>query len=245
MNDLLEYAVRVTPGFVLFVAVWVVLRGPALVARIAVLIAGFISLRDAMTPLGFWSFGQSGAGLWVRFADDAALLLVLGATSVLLVGVVHRFAPEQLRKHVQWGRVDVRSVALGLVGAAVVVVPFAVLYRFVPLDERGGPVAVSLLPALLVFALAGNFLEEVLFRGYLQGQLSRTHSPGRTVVASGLFFAAGHVFLASTVTAVGLPLLAFTLLEGLVCAEVARRRGVVASTVAHGVAIFALASGLF
>lgn len=243
MTDLLEYALRVTPGLVLLAVLWLVLRGPALAARIALLVAGFILLRDAMTPVGFWSFGGSGAGLWLRFTDDGALLLVLGVTSVLLVVVIHRCAP-QLRPLVRWGRVDARSLGLGLVGAAVVVVPFAVLYRFVPIGERGGEVALSVLPALLVFALAGNFLEEVLFRGYLQGLLARSHGPVRTVVASGAFFAAGHIFLASTVTAVGLPLLLFTLLEGLVCAEVARRRGVVAATVTHGLAIFALASGL-
>lgn len=243
MSDLLEYSLRVTPGLVLLVAVWLLVRGPALAARIAILVAGFILLRDAMTPLGFWSFGGSGAGLWVRFADDGALLLVLGAMSALIVLLLHRCAPG-LRTLVRWGRVDVRSVGLGLAGAAVVVAPFALAYRFVPIEERGGEVALTLLPALLVFALFGNFLEEVLFRGYLQGLLARSHGPVRTVLASGTFFAAGHIFLASTVTAVGVPLLLFTLIEGLVCAEVARRRGVIASTVTHGVAIFALASGL-
>ena len=61
---------------------------------------------------------------------------------------------------------------------------------------------------------------------------------------SGLLFAASHLFLAYTVTGVGWPLVAFTLFEGLVCAVVAMRHGVLGSTVAHGGAILVLASGL-
>jgi len=243
MADLLEYALRVLPGLVLLTVVWIALRGPAIALRITILLLGFILVRDVMTPLGLWSFGTIGPAVWLRFTDDPAVLLGLAAASVLLVGAIYRGA-HPLRHLVVWGRADSRSVLTGMAGAAVVVVPFVVAGRFVPLDERGGAVALSLLPAVFALAMAGNLLEEVLFRGYLQGHLATSHSPARTVVLSGLFFATGHILLASTVTAVGVPLLLFTLFEGLVCAEVARRRGVIAATLTHGLAIFFLASGL-
>lgn len=104
--------------------------------------------------------------------------------------------------------------------------------------------ATSLLPAIAVLAFAGNLLEEVLFRGALQGHLEPVTSPVRAAVLSGLLFAGGHVFLASTVTDLWWPVLAFTAYEGLVCAFLRRRRGVIAATFADGGAIFLLASGV-
>lgn len=243
MTELIEFSLRILPGLVLLTAIWLCLRGPAVTWRMTLLMLGFILMRDTFTPLGFWTFGAEGPAIWLRFVEQPALLAVLGAMSILVVLLVQRAAP-QLRELVDWGRPDLRTLLTGLAGATVVVAPFALAYQFVPLEARGGPVPPMLLAPLAFFAYAGNFLEEVLFRGYLQGHLGRTHGPLRTVLLSGLFFAAGHIFLASTVTAVGWPLLGFTLLEGLVCAEVARRRGVLAATVTHGTVIFVLASGL-
>ena len=102
----------------------------------------------------------------------------------------------------------------------------------------------GLLAALLFLALAGNFAEEVLFRGLLQGRLERTAGPVRAAALSALLFAACHVFLATTVTDVGLPLLAFTLYEGAVCALVRMRRGVCSRGPDHGLGIFLIASGV-
>lgn len=50
--------------------------------------------------------------------------------------------------------------------------------------------------------------------------------------------------LATTMAEVGWPLLAFTLWEGLICAFLRMRRGVITAALAHGVAIFLLGSGL-
>ncbi len=83
----------------------------------------------------------------------------------------------------------------------------------------------------------------MLFRGLMQGQWEQRVTPGRAVLLSGLTFATGHIFLASTVTDVGAPLLVFTLVEGLVCAEICRREGVLASTLTHGLTIFGLSAG--
>lgn len=46
-------------------------------------------------------------------------------------------------------------------------------------------------------------------------------------------------------TDVGWPLLAFTLWEGLICAFLRLRWGVIPAAIAHGLAIFLLSSGLF
>lgn len=136
------------------------------------------------------------------------------------------------------------SLVAGLVGAAVVIAPFLILYGQVPIDQRGGVVSSELLLPLLTLALLGNFMEEVLFRGYIQGYIEQRTGMWRAAVLSGMLFAVGHVFLSATVTDLGIMVLAFTLYEGVVCGIVRMKHGIIAATLTHGLAIFILASGL-
>lgn len=85
----------------------------------------------------------------------------------------------------------------------------------------------------------------MLFRGFLQGRMESEVGPVRAALFSAVCFAACHAFLASTVTDIGWPLLAFTLYEGLICAFLRLRWGVLPAALAHGLAIFLLASGIF
>ncbi|GAA3929568.1 hypothetical protein GCM10023085_08680 [Actinomadura viridis] len=245
LSDLLEYGLRTAPGLALFGVCYALVRrdrDPLL--RIAVLILGFVLLRDAMTPLGFWRFGVTdGGAAWLRFTDDWRVLAVFAASTLALTAAVLRLDPG-LRSLVRWGTPDPATLAWGAAGGVLAAGPVLLLATLQPLHERGGEVAATLLPMLLVFALAGNLLEEVLFRGFLQGRLDETFGATRAALLSGLLFAACHSFLASTVTDVGASLLLFTLYEGLICAFLRNRRGVIASTVAHGLAIFLLAGAL-
>ena len=127
-----------------------------------------------------------------------------------------------------------------------VVLPLFITYRFVPIELRGGEVATGLIIPILLVTLLGNFLEEVLFRGYLQGYLEQKagFSPLRAAVASGVGFAFGHIFLAVTVTNAGLNLLLFALYEGVIAGLVRMKYGVIPATLTHGFAIFLLTSGL-
>ncbi|GAA2112077.1 CPBP family intramembrane glutamic endopeptidase [Actinomadura alba] len=244
LPDLLDYGFRILPGLILIGACFALSRGegdPLL--RIIALVLGFILIRDAMTPLGFWRFGTADAVPWLRFTGEAGILLSFGvATLVLTAGVLR--LDRDLRTLVRWGRFDVATVALGVGGGVLAAAPILAASPFTPLAERGGAVALTLLPVLLLFCLAGNLAEEVLFRGFLQGYLERRSSAIRAALLSGLLFAACHVFLASTVTDAGWPLLAFTLYEGLICAFLRMRKGVIAAALAHGIAIFLMASGL-
>jgi uncharacterized protein len=97
------------------------------------------------------------------------------------------------------------------------------------------------LMGMLVLAYCANALEEVLFRGFLQGYLEQHVTPLRAALLSGLAFAACHSFLALSVTQLGWPVLAFTLIEGLACGLVRMRHGVVAATATHGTAILLIA----
>src|SRR5262249_5165192 len=135
---------------------------------------------------------------------------------------------------VQWtrGRLPVGFV-WGIAGAVVVVAPLVATYQYMPIEDRGGQVALQSIPAILIFALLGNLLEELLFRGYVYGYLAQEMTPMRAGIASGVVFAFCHIYLAITVTDVGYPLLAFTLWEGIIAGVVGAQRGVVPATLTH------------
>mgnify|MGYP001201189527 CR=1 FL=1 len=247
MLDILEYSMRIFPGLLLILLTYVLLPGNSSrvdVVKIFLLVFGFLLIRDVMTPLGFWRFGITGPTLWLRFIEDEMILIALGFMSLLVTFIVVRFNPSMSGYLIWFGSNKMLSFCIGVLGAAAVIAPFFFLYSVVPIEQRGGVPSLSLL-VLLFFSLSGNFMEEVLFRGYLQGYFTGITGPWRSAALSGLLFAAGHIFLAATVTDLGFPILIFTLYEGFVCAMVRMKYGVVAATLTHGVTIFALASGLF
>jgi hypothetical protein len=237
-----EYFLRITPGVVLLILTFIIAR-PGPLARIVLYILAFILMRDAMTPLKLWTFGKEGF-FWVRLSDDPWFLILFGASSALLMMGFY-LADRENRDKVSFFRGNrAAGIVIGILGALAAAGPLLIIYTQVDIGIRGGVVPLSLLPFLLVFALAGNFFEEGLFRGYLLGHLE-TYLPGwRAAVASGVIFSLCHVFLALTVTNVGAPLLVFTLWEGIICGLVALRFGVIPSTLSHGGAVFLLASGL-
>jgi len=242
LRDVLDYGARVLPGLVLIGVCYALARkGRDPMMRIMVLIFAFILIRDAMSPAGLWRFG--GPVPWLRFTDQAGIMLGLGAAALAATAALMRLEGD-LRALVRWGRPGPAAAGLGLGGGVLAAAPVLAISAPVPITERGGTVALSLLPALLVFCLAGNLAEEVLFRGVLQGYLEPRLGAVRAALLSGLLFAACHVFLASTVTGAGWPLLAFTLWEGLICAFLRMRAGVLPAALAHGTAIFLLACGL-
>ena len=239
------YGLAVLPGLVLIIACfWLARAGTTdTLLRIIMLVLGFILIRDAMTPAGLWDFGLvDGLVPWIRMTDNPGILLLLGVGSLILTAVT--LADKTLRGLVWWGKFNLSTLVLGIVGAILVVAPIFVFTAGEPIETRGGAVAFTVLPALAFMTLSGNLLEEVLFRGYFQGRLQHTMSPARAAVLSGLFFAACHAYQATTVTDVGWALLAFTLWEGMICAFLRMRRGVVPAALAHGLAIFLLSSGL-
>jgi len=247
-----DYLLGVSPGFALLVVAIALIPVRHIGIRVVVAIMGFLFVRDAMTSAGLWEFGATGHGAaWVRFGAEPIAYWLLAAMSGATIVVLLWGLGATARRRLTWfGSSGWQTVLWGLLGAVVVVLPFSLLYLGTPIEERGGAVAVAALPALLAMALVGNALEELLFRGYLYDELagagsSARRSELRAAVATGVLFAAGHLHLAMLITDVGLPLIVFVLVEGLVCGLVRLRGGIVGATITHGLAIFVLASGLF
>src|SRR5690606_11285502 len=121
------------------------------IARILLLILGFVLVRDVVTPLGFWDFGRTGGAFWIRFRPEPLLLWALALSSAGLAAALYFGLPE-LRARVRRGSFAKGSTWLwGLGGVLVISLPIAALAMTQPLSARGGTVPGQVLPAL--FAL--------------------------------------------------------------------------------------------
>jgi membrane protease YdiL (CAAX protease family) len=204
--------------------------------QIVILLLTFVLMRDVMTPLRLWSLSGD---VQIGFVSNPFVLAVLGALSLAIIAVLARIAPE-LWQLVVWRKGNlVAGLALGIAAGCAIGVPLR-LYQGIGISELAG--YWPWLMGMIVLAYGGNALEEVLFRGFLQGHLECHTSALRAALISAVAFSACHSFLALSITGIGWPILLFTLLEGLVCAFVRMRYGVIAATAAHGTAILLIAT---
>ncbi|BDB19557.1 hypothetical protein cym2001_29220 [Pseudomonas sp. CYM-20-01] len=235
MVVLIHYSTYLAPGLLLF-GLWFALTPKSLTAlRILILLMAFVLMRDVMTPLGLWSLGSE---VQLAFTANTLVLAALGGLSVLLITALVRVAPD-LAALIVWSRGPrVAGLMIGLAVGGLIGVPLR-LYQGIEASALVGYWV--WLPGMVVLAYGANALEEVLFRGFLQGYLEQQVAPLRAALISGVAFAACHAFLALSVTELGWPVLLFTLLEGLACALVRMRYGVLAATLAHGTAILLIA----
>jgi membrane protease YdiL (CAAX protease family) len=256
---LFRYVLAVAPSAVTLAGLGALLPQSLTGARVVLHLASFIMLRDAMTPHGLWSI-EAGWGplVTIRLLASVPGLLALAAMTATLIAALLRYEP--LTYDVAWrkpGMSTLRTAVVGMAGAALIAAPVVALSRLLSTPGTdaasstvakvgSGLIPASRAPALAVFALVGNAYEELLFRGVLQGYLEREErvKAGRAALLSALAFAAGHIFLATAVTQVGWPLLAFTFYEGYLCATLRTHYGLAAAALAHGGGIFLLAAGL-
>lgn len=235
LRVLVNYAAHLSPGLLLF-GLWFALTPKAMPAmRIVILLAVFVLMRDVMTPLGLWTLGSE---VQIGFTANTFVLSALAGLSVLVILLLARIAPD-LWPLVRW---SIGHPAVGIfVGLAVGCLIGLPLRVYQGIDASALHGYWVWLPGMVVLAYGANALEEVLFRGFLQGYLEQQVTPLRAAVISGVAFAACHGFLALSVTQLGWPVLVFTLIEGLGCALVRMRYGVLAATAAHGTAILLIA----
>jgi membrane protease YdiL (CAAX protease family) len=228
---LVHYGIYLLPGLILF-GLWFGLTPKTLPGlRIVILLLAFVLMRDAMTPLGMWSLSRE---VQIEFTANPWVLAALGGLSLGLIALLARLAPELWQLTVLFKGNRWAGLALGLGAGCLIGLPLR-LYQGIE------PVYWAWLMGMLVLAYCANALEEVLFRGFLQGYLEQHVTPLRAALLSGLAFAACHSFLALSVTQLGWPVLAFTLIEGLACGLVRMRYGVVAATATHGTTILLIA----
>jgi hypothetical protein len=238
-DELIHYISRVTiPSCALIVFLFIIPK-KAKPLRIFSFILLFILLRDAMTPTGLWKITST---LELRFVDQPLTLWLLAISSVGLI-FLSRFAMGHLGS---WNKKPIfESIMIGLsAGVLVAVLPylFGQWTMRAPFAKVEG---VSQLLAIAALAFLGNLLEEAIFRGHFQNYLYDLNlSDSRVVLLSGGTFSICHSFLAFTVTHAGWPILAFTFYEGIICAYLRHRNGLLSAALAHGAGLFLILSGI-
>ncbi len=238
-----SYISLILPGLILILLFFIIIK-PDSNLRIIIYICSFVLLRDAMTPAGLWTIGKTDNLLWIRLSRDPLFLVLFGLFSLIIIAALYFFDREN-RKYLIWFKNNkIYGVLYGFASTLIIVLPFFLLYKNIDINLRGGTVGTSLIVPMLIFSIFGNFFEEGLFRGYVLGFLKQRQSSLAAGVNSGIIFAFCHIYLAVTVTDIGLPLLLFTLWEGIIAGLIGTKYGIIPSTIAHGGAIFLLSSGL-
>src|SRR5262249_41754047 len=113
------YLTRVAPGMALGAAMlFLARRQPRL--RIGVYLALVVLFRDAMTPLGLWSFGTRGF-FWIRLSSDPAFMVLFGLSCLgISAGLYYLDRANQPLVH--WKRGPLPAGLLGGLAGAVLVV---------------------------------------------------------------------------------------------------------------------------
>lgn len=100
MVALVNYSIHLTPGLLLFGA-WFALTPRSMTAiRILILLAAFVLMRDAMTPLRMWALSDD---VQIAFTANTFVLAALGGLSLLLVAGLAWVAPD-LSRLVLWSK---------------------------------------------------------------------------------------------------------------------------------------------
>lgn len=167
MDNLTDYLSRISPALAVVALVFVLVR-PGKHLRVVLYILTFILLRDALTPASLWRLGVTGGVPWIRLFPSRVFLAGMALASLAAVGLLIRFDPENSREVVFLRKGEgLKGWLSALAALAVLLAPFVVLYGRIDLEDRGGAVDPAFLAPLLLFAVAGNLLEELLFRGYV------------------------------------------------------------------------------
>jgi len=232
---------------VFFIIVMLVFK-PSAQFRVVGYLIFFVLTRDAMTPERIWKIGDIGFLLWMRFIGKPFVLYSIGVFSLFFVIMMYYF-DKQNQIYIHWFNKKRRNyvingVIAGFSGTFLVVLPFLVGYLPHRIELRGGIVSRDMIMPILCVTILGNLLEEFLFRGYILGYLKRQYSEIKAGILSGIAFSFCHLYLATVLHNNSLPIILFTLWEGIIVGTVGSHFGVIPATISHGFSIFVLSTNI-
>jgi membrane protease YdiL (CAAX protease family) len=164
----------VIPGACVLVVVLLVLPKRLVELRLVTYILLFVLFRDAMTPMGLWSVSEN---VVIRFPDSPSIHIMLGTLSGAFAYAITLLEPDWTA-YLAWFRPGGKttSIMFGALYSLLIVLPCWLYYSMsgaVAPNVVAGKSFFSLM-SLMFLSYCGNLLEEVLFRGFLQGHLERS-----------------------------------------------------------------------
>lgn len=240
---IMMYGLGILPPLCLALILFISIRPPAY-ARIILYILIFMLARDGLASVSQLRFGSEG-GFWFRLGPDPFILLWIALGALLFFLCIYLFDRENRGSFRFFSNDRAMGLFIGVLSALLILLPFFILYRDLPLSDRGGELQPLQLVPLFFAVVLGCFLEEALFRGGLMAMLKDYLSPFHAGIGSGIVFAFSRSFLVLGSGLAAVPLLLYSLYLGLVTGIVGSRYGVVPAAIAHGLASFFLSSALF
>ena len=125
LSLIIGYLIRTSPGIV-FAAMVLFFVKPGKISRNGYYIFLIILFRDALTPLGLWSFGSQGF-FWIRLYDNQFFLILFGVFSLGLMLSIIYFDKENREYIVFFRRNTGLGVLDGFPGAVAVVLSLGII----------------------------------------------------------------------------------------------------------------------
>mmetsp|Transcript_26812 Transcript_26812/g.45238 ORF Transcript_26812/g.45238 Transcript_26812/m.45238 type:complete len:245 (+) Transcript_26812:124-858(+) len=240
--EFIQYVQLIIPPFALIWFFVFLLPPAAFPLRLASQIFSFIFVRDAMIPTRMWSITPDFS---LTFIDDIESLFLVSAASLFMAGLIHH-ANKSNCSVIICRQSVISSLKYGVIASFIIYAPVYIIKNWMQSPVKTIQYDVLLLTGNISLTLCGNLVEEMLFRSYLSNYLATQGvSLKHSAVLQASAFAVFHMYLAYILTSCGAALLVFTLWEGLICARVQQQHGLMAATIAHGLAIFYITINLF
>lgn len=236
MELLLELLWILFPVLLVMLLLYMMVAHKKIVWKIVIFIASFVIIEIMFLYKQLWWLQGEHRRLDIEFTSDGWILFTLSLIGLLIVVGCILFQVK-LNRYVIWvGSSIFISVMYGSIGAIILIIPVLLLnlhtFGEVPFDGN-----VTLLISIILFILVGKAIEELIFRGYLQGYLDRLYSPFMSAFITTAIYSLLHLLILILLKEHYLLASMQSIYIGIVCSFLRYHYGIMASTLANALAI--------
>lgn len=236
MELLLELLWILFPILLVMLLLYVLVARNKVAWKIAVITMSFVIIETILLYKQLWWLHGEHRKLDIEFTADAWILFTLSLIGLLIIVGCILFQ-VQLNRYVIWaGKSIFKSILYGLFGAIVLVIPI-LFFNQHTLEKVSYEGNLSLFISTILFILVGKSLEELIFRGYLQGYFERIFTPLKAVLIATAIYSLLHFMMLVIIGEHYWLALLQSIYIGIVCSGLRYRYGILASALANALAI--------
>lgn len=204
--------------------------------KIVIIIGCFVVIRTLLFYEQVWWIQDEHGKLLIDFTSDTWLLITLSLIGILIVVGCFLFQMK-LNLYVKWASDSViKSIIFGLISSIFLISPM-LLWNFYTLWPLRTVESASLLVSVAAFIIIDKFIEELVFRGYLQGYLDRFYSPLKSNILTTSVYSLSHLLILIIMGQHFLFVFVYSIFAGFIFSGLRNRYGIVSSALANGVSI--------